>query len=204
MDAFFTALINHGSWVLGGVLFLAALGVPLPATLLLLAAGAFAQQGLLDALEVGLVATSAAVAGDHGSYLVGRWAGAWLPARWVGGPPWQRAAAGFERWGMASVFLTRFLLTPLALPVNLLAGSTRYPWPKFSLAVVTGEATWVLLFAGAGYLFADRWEALGGLAGDVAWLAVGLVLLALGVRGLLQRGRSSRAPPLAGPPGTPP
>ena len=46
-DLLLTGLLNHGSLLLGLVLFFAALGVPLPATMLLLAAGAFAQQGVL-------------------------------------------------------------------------------------------------------------------------------------------------------------
>ena len=46
--ALLTALINQGQWLLASVLFLAALGVPLPATMLLLAAGAFARQGVLE------------------------------------------------------------------------------------------------------------------------------------------------------------
>lgn len=36
--ALLTALINQGQWLLASVLFLAALGAPLPATMLLLAA----------------------------------------------------------------------------------------------------------------------------------------------------------------------
>ena len=39
-DFLLTSLLNHGALVLGSTLFLAALGVPLPATMLVVATGA--------------------------------------------------------------------------------------------------------------------------------------------------------------------
>ena len=60
-----------------------------------------------------------------------------------------------SRWGIWSVFLSRSLFTPISLPVNLMAGSTRFPWHCFMTAVVLREAFWVLLHGGLGLLFAD-------------------------------------------------
>ena len=53
------------------------------------------------------------------------------------------------------MFLSRSLFTPISLPVNLMAGSTRFPRHRFMTAVVLGEAFWVLLHGGLGLLFAD-------------------------------------------------
>ena len=84
----------------------------------------------------------------------------------------------FERWGGLAVFFSRFLLTPLALPINLLAGGTRYTLWRYVGLVVAGEALWVVTFGGLGYLFADQWEAasalLGNLSGAVAAVTLGL------------------------------
>lgn len=175
-----TGLINHGSSLLGAVLFLAALGIPLPATMLLVAAGAFSRQGVLPAQTAVLAGVLGAIAGDAGSYLLGRFAGHRLPVGLQQGRVWQRASVLFARWGGWSILLSRFLLTPVALPVNLMAGSTRYPWPRFLLPVVVGEVIWVLLFGGLGHLFADQWENIGQLAGDFAGLVMGVLLLAVG------------------------
>lgn len=79
------------------------------------------------------------------------------------------------------MFSIRFLLTPWALPVNLLAGSTRYPWHRYMAAVLAGEVTWVALYGGLGYLFADQWESMSQLASDFVGLLLGLALTALGV-----------------------
>lgn len=193
-DLLLTTLINQGAAALGGLLWLAALGVPLPATMLLVAAGAFVQQGVLPPGTAAAAAVAGAVAGDGGSYLLGRVGGSRLPDALRRSASWQRAAALFERWGPWAVVVTRFLLTPLALPVNLLAGSTRFAWPRFMAAVVVGEVAWVALFGGLGYLFADRWEALGALAGDSAAVAVGLALAGWGVARLIRARRARHRP----------
>ena len=182
--ALLTALINHGQWLLGAVLFLAALGVPLPASVLLLAAGAFARQGVLDPIMAAVTGSIAAVSGDLASYALGRGLGARLPARWREGDTWRGAADMFGRWGAWAVLVTRFLLTPLALPVNLLAGSTRYPLARFLLPVLVGEMAWVLLFGGLGYVFAQSWERISAWADDSAGLLLGAALVALGAWGL--------------------
>ncbi|MDZ7858868.1 DedA family protein [Sphaerotilus sp.] len=183
-----TSLLNHGALVLGGTLFFAALGVPLPATMLLVATGAFSQHGVMGWQAAAGVAVVAAVAGDGCSYLLGRLVGERITSRWKDSKAWRSAEQQFERWGIWTVFLSRFLFTPIALPVNLIAGSTRFPWPRFLMAVVVGEVIWVLLFGGLGLLFADNWEALSQMASDVSGVLVGLLLLGVGAYALLRRG----------------
>ncbi|MGE0312544.1 MAG: DedA family protein [Lautropia sp.] len=182
-----TGLLNHGVAILAATLFLAALGVPLPATVLLMAAGAFVQQGVLQPAAAFAAALAAAISGDAGSYLIGRMASGVVPGRVRDGASWARAKALFERWGASGIVLTRFLLTPLALPVNLLAGSTRYPRLRFLAAAAAGEAVWVVLVGGAGYWFADRWEAMSRLAVDAVGVLVGLVFAIAGAIVLLRR-----------------
>lgn len=179
-DWLLTALLNHGSTLLGVTLFFSALGLPLPATMLLVAAGAFSRQGLFAADAAVLAATAGAVAGDGCSYLLGRFSLRLAPASLLASAGWARASAQFARWGAWSVFVTRFLLTPAALPVNLLAGSTRYGWARFMAAVVAGETVWVLLFGGIGHVFADQWENISRLAGDVLGVIAGVALLLAG------------------------
>jgi membrane-associated protein len=180
-DLLLTGLLNYGYGLLGGTLFFAALGVPLPATMLLIAAGAFARQGLLTLDVVAAVALAVSVAGDGCSYLIGRFGMTLMPARLRSAPSWQQAAAQFERWGGWSVFFSRFLFTPIALPINLLAGSTRYPWARYMTAVLLGEVAWVLLFAGLGHVFADRWEVLSQLAQDLSGVLLGALLIVVGL-----------------------
>ncbi|WP_332743524.1 DedA family protein [Hydrogenophaga sp.] len=180
-----TALLNHGNTLLGGTLFLAAFGIPLPATMLLMAAGSFTRQGVLPLEGALLSACVGAVAGDGCSYVLGRTGLKLVPRSITGSQGWQRAAALFSRWGGWGVFVSRFLLTPVALPVNLLAGSTRYPWQRFMSAVVAGEVIWVFLFGGLGHLFASQWEVLSQLAGDAMGVLMGAVLVLGGIWALV-------------------
>jgi membrane-associated protein len=192
-DQLLTGLLNYGNPLLGGFLFLAALGVPLPATMLLMAAGAFTRQGVLGIEGAATAAVLGAIAGDGCSYLIGRYGAKLLPGRWRTETGLSRVSNLFIRWGGWSVFLTRFLLTPIALPVNLLAGSTRYPWHRFMGAVMLGEVTWVLLFGGLGHYFAAQWESIGQITGDVVGMLVGVVLVVLGVGAFLLRSGKRRA-----------
>lgn len=175
-DLLLTGLINQGSLLLGLCLFLAAFGVPLPATMLLLAAGAFARQGVLPWVPAALAGVTGAVLGDMASYSVGLLAGRRLPDRLTHSSGWKQASAQFERRGPWAVFLSRFLLTPIALPINLMAGSTRLGWRRFGVPVVIGETIWVALFGGLGAVFAGSWEAISGLAGDFAGVLVAAVV----------------------------
>ena len=181
IDTLLTGLLNYGTTLLFLVLFFAALGVPLPATMLVIAAGAFASQGFLSAGGASIAAFVGSVVGDQSSYLLGRFAAKRLPATLRNSRTGVRAVRSFSRWGGWSVFLSRFLFTPIALPVNLLAGSTRYAWARFTTASVAGEATWIVLFGSLGYLFADSWETLSQTVGDAVGLATGAALVAIGI-----------------------
>ena len=175
-----TGLRTYGEWALGAATLVSALGLPLPATMLLLAAGAFMREGVLNWQAGVILAALGAVLGDSASYLLGRYGGAMVVRRAQTAGTWHQAQGIFERWGGLTVFLTRFLLTPLALPVNLIAGGAHYTLWRFLGSVVSGELLWVLIFSGLGYAFADRWEALSTLVGDLSAVLVGVALLLIG------------------------
>lgn len=191
-DTLLTAVLAYGAPALGLALLVVALGIPLPATLLLLASGAFVRQGVLDvrvALGLGLLGS---VLGDSGSYCLGRCGGALVLRRVEGRALWRQAQATFERRGALAIFLTRFLLTPLALPTNLLAGSSRYAYGRFLALDALGELVWIALYGGLGYAFADQWETISDLAGNLTGALIGLLALVAGgtlAHRLRRRGR---------------
>jgi membrane protein DedA with SNARE-associated domain len=183
----FTALTAYGLPVLFGIALIASVGLPLPTSLFLIAAGAFAEQGDLNFTWAIVLASSGAIIGDNIGYGIGRWGGRALVARvsgWFGGKPrLADAAAGAQRWGGAVIFLSRWLLTPLGSWVNLTSGMTAYPWPRFLLWDALGEVLWVILSVTFGWMFSDRVQALSAMLGDLTWAAVGVVAaLVLGWR----------------------
>ena len=161
-----TWIVSYGTPFLGVTLFLCALGIPIPGTLFVIAAGAFMRLGVIDVMLTPVAALTGAVLGDVMSFGIGRSMGALIHKRFGEHPKWLRARSAFRRHGGFIVFLTRWLLTPLAIPINLLAGSGGYPMRKFLLFDVVGEMTWLLIFGGLGYIFGSQWEAISQLSLD--------------------------------------
>ena len=188
-----SGMLTYGIWALGLATLISAIGVPLPATMVLLAAGAFARQGVLNWQSAVALAALGAVLGDTASYLLARFGSKVALPRVQTSGAWDRSQEVFERWGGLAVFFSRFLLTPLALPINLLAGGTRYTLWRYLGLVAAGEALWVVTFGGVGYLFADQWEAVSALMGN---LSGAVAAAALGA----DRRRVSPPPRLAGAP----
>jgi membrane-associated protein len=179
LDDAVSALQGYGTFALALVVFASCLGLPVPSNMLLVAAGAFARTGLLSVELIVPLALLAAIMGDSCSYWMGRRSESVITSRLQGSLSWKRAEQAFDRWGLWAVPLTRFLLTPLALPTNLIAGAKRFPFRRFVGLCLLGEVVWVSLFGGLGYLFAGSWRTMGAFAGDLSWWLLGFALAAL-------------------------
>lgn len=192
-----TLVTGYGLPALFGVLVLAAVGVPFPATLLLIAAGSFVAQGEMNLLLVLVVASLGAILGDQIGYALGRWGGRKLVARLTrrfGSKQLERAEAFSTRWGGAGIFFSRWLVSSLGPSINLTSGITAYPWTRFVLWGVLGELVWVGLCVMIGNLFSDRVQYLADLLGNLTWVIIGsLVALVLGWT-LFQSFRRSNLP----------
>jgi membrane-associated protein len=189
-------LLAYGITVLTPVIAGAALGLPLPASLLLLAGGAFAGGGQFGLAELLCGAFAGAVTGDLLGFWIGRRGGEGALARWGGrlriSPETvARGERTFARWGGLSVLLTRFLLTPLGPVINVVAGTSRYPVRSFVLYDALGEGIWVALYVGLGLFFSTNWDVLASLLGNATLLLTLLVITVvvgfLLVRTLVQR-----------------
>jgi membrane-associated protein len=178
--------------------FLSCLAVPVPTSLAMLAAGAFAASGDLRLWQVGLAAYLGAVAGDQAGFGIGRLAEARVSAALARPERAARAAparAAIARWGGLGIFLSRWLFSPLGPWVNLIAGAGGFRWAVFTVWAAAGEVVWVALYIGLGFAFAGQLEALAVLLGNSAgMLAAALVaaVLAAQLRARLRRPRTRR------------
>jgi membrane-associated protein len=174
-----SSLAVYGLPLIFGVVMLAAIGLPLPIVLVLLTAGALAQQKLFSLTGVISVGLLAAVIGDHLSYGIGWWGGRPLIRRISRDEALlQRALDTTERWGWWAVFLSRWLFTLLGSPCNWACGLLGYPLFAFFGADLAGKAIYVSVLVGLGYIFADRLEAMSALIGALSsWLFGGLLLV---------------------------
>lgn len=180
-DFLLTQIINYGAPILGIIVFISALGAPFPCTLLVIAAGAFAKQGLLTWYTTGLTALVFVVLGDNLSYALGHFAREPVLHRFQNSENWIKAESTFKRWGGMAVFWTRFLITGIAVPVNLIAGTSGFGIRRFFFFDLLGEAIWIFGYGGLGYLFSSQWEVVSDLLSNVSGLAMGLILLGIGV-----------------------
>lgn len=195
-----TLLQEYGYPLLWLTIFVGALGIPLPNTLVLLAAGAFAALGNFNFTVLLAVAVSAFVAGDNSGYWIGRsWGSrllACLERRLVKPRTVAHSQAYFRRLGGWAIFFSRFLLSALGGEINLLAGAELYPYRRFLLYDIAGETLGALLPLSLGYIFGASWVAVGDILGSFAlFLLTLLAVLVLGsqaVRLLVRMRRAAR------------
>jgi len=179
-DQVLAALLLYGLPVLFGVILICSMGIPFPASLMLVAAGSFVQQGEMNLWSVIAVASMGAVLGDHVAYGLARWGGRRLVGRLsrrIGVEENLKRAETFSRrWSGTGIFLSRWLVTALGPWVNLTSGIARYPWQRFVLWDVLGQVLWVVLYVTLGYVFSDRVQALVEILGNLTWVVVGLIV----------------------------
>jgi membrane-associated protein len=179
-DQVLSALLIYGLPVLFGSIFICSIGFPFPVSLVLVAAGSFAQQGEMKLWQVIAVATVSAVLADNLEYGLARWGGRRLIqriSRRIGGAERIKQAERFtRRWSGAGIFLSRWLVAALGPWVNVTSGIAAYPWPRFLLWDLLGQLVWVVIYVILGYVFSDRVQAIVEVLGNLAWVIAGLIV----------------------------
>ena len=179
-DQLLAALLVYGIPLLFGVIAIAAIGVPIPVSLLLVAAGSFAEQGEMRLWKVLVTATLAAVSGDQIGYGVARWGGRRLLTRMTrkfgGEHKIKKAEAMATRWGGAAIFFSRWLVTEAGPWLNFTSGIARYSWRRFVFWDALGEIMWVGLYVMLGYIFSDRVQFIAEILTNLGWVILGFVI----------------------------
>ncbi|PWE30249.1 DedA family protein [Pararhodobacter marinus] len=198
MTEWLQALVaDWGALALGIITFLSCLAVPVPSSLMMLTAGAFAASGDLDLTTVAASALIGAVLGDQTGYQLGRLgyrrAEAWLlhsPAR---AALLRRARDATRKGGGIAVFLSRWLFSVLGPYVNLLAPGVGLGWLTFTAMGIAGEIVWVILYVGLGYVAGGQLEQAGDMLGDALGL-LGSLAMAAGLGWMLLKRHRKRHP----------
>ena len=107
-------------------------------------------------------------------------------------PPEVMAALeeAYERWGVAGIFLSRFL-PGLRAAVTPFAGVAGLPPARALVPAAAASAIWYAFLAFAGYELAGNWDAVKSLVGDTN-RALGIVALVVAVAGALWLRQRSR------------
>jgi membrane-associated protein len=188
-------LHQYGYPVLWLIIFMAAVGLPLPASLVLLAAGAFAAHGYFNiALLIGITIIASSC-GDNAGYFIGRrWGSKTL--HWLGQPrrlqlisarTITRSHLYFKCKGGWAIFFSRFLFSALGGVMNLLAGAERYPYRHFLLYDLAGETLGGIIPLSLGFAFAACLKAGGNLLTIFSVFALLLFLTTLLIRRIVRK-----------------
>lgn len=146
---------GNWAWLVAIILFAGDLILPLPATAIIAALG-YIYGPFLGAI-IGAVGNYISA---NISYWLCRSMGTDLAEKLVGKKDLGRGQKLFDAWGGWMVTLSRWLpLFPEVL--SCLAGMTRMPWAKFSLATLCGVIPLSFLFAWIGHMGqAHQWVAI--------------------------------------------
>lgn len=183
-DRLLELLVGYGVVALAPVLLLSAIGIPLPGSLLVVAAGAFASEGQFSPVVVLLGAIVATLIGNGIGYWIGLRGGEVAKVRWarrlhINDATILRAEELFERHGLLTVLVSRFPLSPLSAIVNIIAGTARFSPRAFLVVNVVGVSVWASAYLGLGYLFSASWEAVSNLLNNATLVLTLLVIVAL-------------------------
>ncbi len=183
MNDLLPLISRHGYLLLATVCFAEAVGLPLPAALALLTAGAVAAYGKLHIYSVFGVSFLAMLAGDLMLYFTGRasgWALLGLLCRLSANPETciLRSAEYFYRRGKQTLLFAKFIpgINTMSPP---LAGSMRMQLGQFLQFDSLGVLFYVVAYSLGGYVFSDALRAItrgirsAGSAAEVV-LGVGL------------------------------
>ena len=178
-DQLLAAVSQYGPPALFGIVAIAAIGAPLPITLLLIVVGSMISQGAMNLWWAIGVASAGSILGDQAGYAIGRWGGQVVVtklSRLFGKRAnLQAMEAKAKAWGGPGIFMTRWLLSPLGPWINLASGTAGYPWRRFLLWDILGEITGAVVFISLGWFFSDSVMALYGVLGDLTWAIAALL-----------------------------
>lgn len=178
---FLTQVINYGAPLFALTLFLGAIGLPVGASLMVIAVGAFSQQGYFPWSLMAALGLLGAVLGDALSYGMGYYGRDWVERRFNSSNSWNSAQLYFDKRAWVAIYLTRFLVTALAIPINLIAGGSGYKFRRFLLYDILGEMTWLLVYGGLGFMFGSQWEMVYEFLGNFGGFVLGAAIVGAGV-----------------------
>jgi len=187
-DRFLAAVLSYGYPALALVLLLGALGLPVPTGLSVALAGSLIARGSMSWQWVSGLAVTASVLGDVAGYGLGRAVNATVlvrHGRWIGYTKRTRTHVQslFDRWGAASVFLSRTLASHMSAVLNLLAGASHYPPGAFVLFTIAGRIVWASAYLALGLAVGASLEAASGFLANLSVFLLSLAILTMSTLG---------------------
>jgi membrane protein DedA with SNARE-associated domain/rhodanese-related sulfurtransferase len=178
-------LARHGYWLLFVSVLCRQACLPVPANLLLLAAGALAGLGKLNLAVIMIFTVSAFLLADTTWYLAGRkWGGRTLefvcgasrdPVACV-----DRISGNFGRHGVRLLLVSKFIIGVDAVAAPM-SGISRTGISRFLAFDAMGAILWSSVYMSLGYAFSDQLDHVAEYSARVGQLLVLAAIFGLGV-----------------------
>lgn len=158
MTDFLLALVpDYGLYIVIGITFVAAMGIPLPASVVALTAGGLAATGDLSLLEVLLATLLAFVMGDQLAYTLGsrakpEWLRSARKSRRIG-PLFQRSESLYNKHGLMAVLMSRTIVSPVGPWIAYFSGALKMHRVHFTAYALLGAVIWTTTYVMLGYTF---------------------------------------------------
>lgn len=169
-------------------------GIPLGASFFIISAGSLSVT-FSDYILVVIIVFLGFIIGDVVSFKAGGYFKEKLMDKFCNNERYMKKCSAsqdfFDKYGIASIFWTRFLLLPLATPINYISGFSNYPFRKFLIAASLGELLYSVIYASIGFAFKDSWVYLYEMIADFSFtilLFVAVVFVLYKLRGNIIRG----------------
>lgn len=174
---------DYGLVVLVIVVIATNLAVPLPSSMLVLAAGGFAASEDLILWQVVAATLVALTIGDQIAFHVARWIGPrfMLFLRKIERLDSLTAKAEemIEKRGLLAVFFSHTIVSPTGPYVSFICGATGMKWLPFSAAALSGAALWTAAYVGIGYSFAGQLSQVSDMLGRLTAVVIALIVIAV-------------------------
>ncbi len=177
---------DYGLLVIFACVALGCLAVPVPASMMVLAAGAFAATGDLVLWQVMVAAFVAFVVGDQIAFAIASRAGPRILAMFAQHPKMARlvhkSRTLLDQRGGAAVLASHTIVSPTGPYVNYLCGAGGMAWLRFTVFAVPGAAIWVGAYVGLGYVFATQIAQVASMISQFFGLVMSVVVLGISLR----------------------
>ncbi|GAA2892666.1 DedA family protein [Actinoplanes cyaneus] len=178
-------LDRWGYLALAAVMIVESFGVPAPGQTIMVAASIYSSTGRMNIYVVALVSFITAVVGDNIGYWIGLRGGRKAVHRWgkyifITPERLEKAERFFARRGNRIIVVARFI-DGLRQLNGVIAGITKMPWKTFTIYNAIGAALWVGWWTTVSYLLGSNLVTIIEHAHRYKWLAIGAVVVAVGI-----------------------
>ena len=159
-DLLLALIPDYGLYLIAGIVFLAAIGIPLPSSIIALTSGGLASTGDFNLTEVLLSIFSAYAVGDQVAYTLGNsakpeWLERMKSSKFFGSFA-QRSETFYDKHGLLAIFLSRTVISSIGPYIAYFCGIKQMKRIQFSAIALAGAALWTITYVMLGYTFAGN------------------------------------------------